>query len=343
MQHAEDAPGSMDEDRQQTLDLVSAACATWPVLGRWRSRVAASRRAQSVLQATRSPGFRRRAQIAIVSIFVTFIGLAVYQNWSELQAYEWRADVRYPLLALVTFPLAYLPNAWCWHRIISRVSTQQGARANAHIYFLSSLGRYVPGGIWHIAGRAYWYRDRGVPAYQIVIASVWENTIVVVSGLIVYALLTPGLQILGGVGAAVSAVALPAVLNRLVEGAGKKLGLSSGSVRAVDVVVLYGAIGVAWAVGGGILWLVINAVFPLEVAAAPAVIAAWGLAGAVGMVAGVLVGGLGIREITIGALLGQIVPVPVAIVAAIGFRLVVTASEMVWALALSWLTSRKVK
>ena len=335
--------GSVEQGLQPAIDLVGAACATWPLLGRWRSRVAASRRVQSVLDVVRSPSFRRKAQAAIVLVFVTFIGLAVYRNWSDLQAYEWRADVRYPLLAFAAFPLAYLSNAWCWHRIISRVSTQEGVRANAHIYFLSSLGRYVPGGIWHIAGRAYWYRDRGVPGYQVVVASVWENTIVVVSGLIVYALLTPGLEILGGAAAVISTLVLPAVLNRVVGGAGKKLGLRSGSVRALDVVVLYGLIGVAWAVGGGILWLVINAAFPLEVAAAPAVIAAWGLAGAVGMVAGVLVGGLGIREITIGALLAQIVPVPVAMIAAIGFRLVVTASEMVWALALSWLTGRKIE
>ena len=42
--------------------------------------------------------------------------------------------------------------------------------------------------------------------------------------------------------------------------------------------------------------------------------------------------------LTLSALLGQLIPMPVAIVVALAFRLALTASEGVWALTISWLT-----
>jgi hypothetical protein len=277
--------------------------------------------------------------VGIVGIFVIFVGLTVYRNWTELRSYDWQADLRYILYAGLGYPLAYVPTIWCWHRIIGRVGCFWNARINTHIFSLTSLGRYVPGAIWHIAGRAYWYQEQGIPGSQVVIGSVWETTVFVTSGLLMYTLVGWRQIHLFSLATILLAILLPVALDRLIANTWRRLGLlPPSSMRPLDILTLYAFLGLAWAFGGLLLWWVTNAIYPLEVSALPSVIGVWGLAGAIGIVAGFLVGGLGIRELTLSALLSQLVPLPVAIVVALAFRLVLTASEGIWALTISLLT-----
>jgi len=61
----------------------------------------------------------------------------------------------------------------------------------------------------------------------------------------------------------------------------------------------------------------------------PAVIGAWGIAFLAGFVAPVLPAGLGVREVTAAAVLTTLVPAPMAVAAALLFRLVLTATELI--------------
>jgi len=164
------------------------------------------------------------------------------------------------------------------------------------------------------------------------------------SGLIIYALL--GWQQIPIATLAIIATVFlyPTILNRVVRLAQGRLGQAQlPPMRPVDVLLLYVALGFAWIAGGCLLWLVADAIHPLEADVIPFLIADWGLAGAVSIVAGFLIGGLGIREVTLSAMLGQVMPLPVAVVVALVFRLILTVSEALWALTLSALTRPKVR
>jgi hypothetical protein len=327
------------DSQTENPSLKEALVTAWPMLGRWQNRLANDRRIQAIRDVLQHGAVQRALRVGIVGIFVLFVGLTVYKNWTELQAYDWQADLRYILYAGLGYPLAYFPTIWCWHWIIGRVSGFSDARINTHIFSLTSLGRYVPGAIWHIAGRAYWYQEQNIPGSQVVIGSVWEATVFVTSGLLMYTLV--GWRQMGLVSLVILllVVLLPVALDRLLALTWRRLGLSPlPSMRPLDILTLYGLLGIAWAGGGLLLWWVTNAIYPLEASAIPSVIGIWGLTGAIGIIAGFLVGGLGIREFTLSALLGQLIPMPVAIVVALAFRLVLTASEGVWALTISWLT-----
>jgi len=110
------------DDRSERPDLMAAMVSAWPIVGRWQARLNNSQRVQFLLRLARSPSVQRVLRASIVIAFVTFVGLAVYRNWAELQQYDWHADVRYLALAVVAFPLAYLPTVWCWHWIVRRIS-----------------------------------------------------------------------------------------------------------------------------------------------------------------------------------------------------------------------------
>ncbi len=81
-----------------------------------------------------------------------------------------------------------------------------------------------------------------------------------------------------------------------------------------------------------LLLVVINAVTPIGLASLPMIIGMWGVAGAVSLTLGIGIQGMGIREITLTALLSLVIPPPSALFVAVAFRVILTASEVFWAL-----------
>jgi len=92
----------------------------------------------------------------------------------------------------------------------------------------------------------------------------------------------------------------------------------------------------AWVLGGFDLYLLANAIYPVSPQLLPAVIGAWAAAGAVSFVASYLIQGMGVTEVTLAALLSRFLPLPVSIVVVILFRLLLTVSEVGWALLVAW-------
>ena len=105
----------------------------------------------------------------------------------------------------------------------------------------------------------------------------------------------------------------------------------------MDILGLLSAYAVAWIAGGVLLYILIGALYPLAVTMLPAVIGAWAGASAMGLIAAYLIQGLGVREVTLAAILSVFMPLPVAIVTSVLFRLVLTAGEVVWPLVWAWL------
>jgi hypothetical protein len=97
---------------------------------------------------------------------------------------------------------------------------------------------------------------------------------------------------------------------------------------------------IAWFGGGLILFVLAQSIYPLGWEMLPAMIGAWGAAGAISLTIGIGIQGLGIREITLGGLLSLLMPPIFAIILAILFRLVLTAGEFLWVMLFIWLTKK---
>ena len=97
---------------------------------------------------------------------------------------------------------------------------------------------------------------------------------------------------------------------------------------------------IAWAGGGLILFALVQAVNPLNWSLLPVMIGTWGAAGAVSLTIGIGIQGLGIREVTLGALLSLVMPTLTAIMIAVAFRLVLTIGEVIWVAFFVWITKK---
>jgi hypothetical protein len=93
----------------------------------------------------------------------------------------------------------------------------------------------------------------------------------------------------------------------------------------------------AWSGGGLLLFLLVRGFSPLAWFYFPVMIGIWGMASSIGLTIGIGISGMGLREITLGALLSLVISPITAVVVAVAFRLVLTISEFIWVFMFAWL------
>jgi hypothetical protein len=293
---------------------------------------------------------RLAASAGLMAASLLFMVYTVYRGWDTLQ--EHLAHLNYWLLgaALLAYPLGFIPVLWGWHTIMGRVGGCQDIRTNVRLYSLSCLPRRIPGSIWYIASRLVLYRERQVSYGTTLAATAIETVLLVLSGLIIYVLsllltpaqLNPRLRGAAAVALvlAVGVVAWAPILNRGLRWLLGRLGIAGTvDLRPRHVLRILGVFGLAWVGGGLVLYILVSGVTALLAGQLPLLIGVWGAAGAISLVAGLLVQGMGLREVTLAVLLSGYVPLPVAVVISILFRLVLTVGELMWALIFAGLAT----
>jgi uncharacterized membrane protein YbhN (UPF0104 family) len=208
-------------------------------------------------------------------------------------------------------------------------------------FYLGNVGRYLPGKLWYAASRGYLADRLGLDTGAVAAATALELVLIATSGALVTLAGAPFLAIpetnaavLGGVGLAVGLVAIhPRVVGWLMGKVARLRGVETPVPPAYHVMLLlFLAYVTVWIVAGVALFATVAAITPLSPSSLPAVIGVWGVAFMAGFIAPLTPSGLGVREATAAVLLATLVPVPAAVAAALLFRLVLTAGELVFVL-----------
>jgi hypothetical protein len=216
-------------------------------------------------------------------------------SWADLT--RWRPA---PLPLLASFGLlvaVYIGHALLWRRILSDVGVgHPSARTAVRVWFLASLGRYLPGKLWQLAGLAVLSKRAGIPAGPAAATAVLGQFGFLATGMLFLGLTLPQWRsvLAGGaatdaggaaaddvvvfIGAALLAlvaiplwvlVATPAghgfrgwIIRRAGERAGERLRAAfalADRVRVRDALI--------WAAGYALSWVVLGAAFALFVGA----------------------------------------------------------------------------
>jgi glycosyltransferase 2 family protein len=273
-------------------------------------------------------------------------------GWSDLT--RWRPAVT-PLLASFGLLVAvYLGHALLWRQIMRDLDIgAPTVRTTFRLYFMASLGRYLPGKLWQLAGLAILSKRAGLPPGRSAAAAVIGQFGFLTTGLLYLGITLPEWDAALGVGGPVGAgplsigagllisggavlwllVATPAgrgfrawmvrrAGDRAAEGLATAFRLADG-IRPRDAM--------AWAAGYALSWIVLGMAFTLFVAAfepaAAAVPRYLGGAVAAAYLAGYLFvvapAGIGVREAAMLILLQRVMPDAAG-------ALVVSALSRVW-------------
>ena len=302
---------------------------------------------------------RRGFWIAFQLTLLAAVGWGVYRalapelrrlTWAELVA--WRPALPLIGLSLLLLLGVYLMHAFLWRRITTDLGLGRlAARDTVRVYFVASLGRYLPGKLWQLAGLAVLSARAGLPAGGAAAAAVLGQVGFLGTGLLFLAVLVPGWT--GGVRGLAAGIALAAVavagwivfiaprgrrarswlVARAPSRISERLDAAFAQAARIRPVHAFG-----WIAGYGASWVLLGLAFTAFVAAfVPTTAdAARELGGTVA--ASYLVGymiviapaGLGAREVAMSGLLAQVPDMPAAgaVVLPILSRLWFTAGEV---------------
>ena len=258
----------------------------------------------------------RVVQVLVIGLILYYL---VYKNlilkWQELGSYDWQVNWFLFSVSVFGISVVYVFNALIWKSIVRAVSgVSVGPLRASYIWFVSNLGRYIPGKIWQIAGMAAMAKKSGVPAIEASVSAVIGQLVHLMAGAVV-GLVMMSLDPLAGFVRYMDKawiLALPALiflypplLSKLVGWAARLSGR-----QEVSCMVSFAHL-VSWFVMNLGVWLAYGGLFHLFVLsmlpdAALSVVRSAGIY-AVGYITGFLAvfvpGGIGVRELMFAELL----------------------------------------
>lgn len=236
-------------------------------------------------------------------------------------------------LAVGAYVLALALALAGWGLIIGALSGCWRWLDHVRIYCITQITRRLPGTYWYLLGRVVMYEQLGVGRGVTALASGIELAVTCVGGLVVALVTWPlvfGAQGQSQFWLALALIGLAALLNPLaVRWIVRRLSPHTPQVRYRHILLWSLLYAMIWVLGGVMLFVLASAVHPLPLAALPALIGVWAITGLAAMtIFSFLPLGLGATELTITALIGDLLPGTEALFVAFAMRVVLTLCEL---------------
>jgi glycosyltransferase 2 family protein len=225
-----------------------------------------------------------------------------------------------------------------WFALLTGFGVRAGRRDAAEVFFVSQLGKYIPGSVWPVLAQVQLGARWGAPRRVMLGANILLLVVVTTTGIVVGGLLLPWsspdglrrywwlLALLPPLLVLLHPRAVMATINRLLEWAGREpldARLSnSGMARAL----LWGV--VAWMLLGSHLLILMTAYGPIGPLEAVAVVGGMGLAWAAGLAFIPAPAGAGVREAVLVLTLGPFVGAAAALAVALASRVLLLIADV---------------
>ncbi len=132
----------------------------------------------------------RAAQALLAVSVVVFASIAFWRNWSDFRTtdFAWRLRLDLLLLsALITWAM-YAALILAWRSFLTGWGQRLSAWQAARIWTVSSLGKYVPGKVWSVAGMAVLAQRAGVAPWIATASAVMLQALAVGTGVLTVSL-----------------------------------------------------------------------------------------------------------------------------------------------------------
>lgn len=264
--------------------------------------------------AAASPGARRIAwrfaQYALAIAFVIFAAWTIWRQWRDASAAELNIELHWGWLGLSSLVVlaTYGLLVEIWRRLLARSGARVSFALAARVWFVSNLGKYVPGKVWQLTSMATMMRREQVSLAVAGSSAIMVAVCNVVAGfVVVLALGTQSLRALGArtQGAVMAATVILLLALLLAPLTVKWAATLVGRVMKRTVSLSIPAVAVWESTAGYVItWLLYGVAFELFAVAVvgraggswAAYVATFTLSYLVGYLALPAPGGLGVRE-----------------------------------------------
>jgi hypothetical protein len=290
----------------------------------------------------------RVLQFAAGALVVALAVRSVVVNWHSLQAQsiQWEFSTGWVAASVVVVFTAYAALIEAWRRVVLSMGEKLAFFQAARIWFLASLGKYVPGKVWALAGAAILAQRAGVDPSAAVAGALVLQALALASGAVAVAL-TAG-EAFQAVGPGVMPIALTVVAfsiagifvlgsQPMLDRLNRTLPASLPRLRAIApgmLVAAFVANVFAWGAYGVALSFLARGLLPEVHLTLPQAIGVFTCSYLVGFIALFAPGGLGPRESVFLLMLAGDIGLKPAAALALASRLLLTGTEVLPAVPL---------
>ncbi|HEV2088080.1 MAG TPA: lysylphosphatidylglycerol synthase domain-containing protein [Cryptosporangiaceae bacterium] len=282
-------------------------------------------------------GWLRRGLLVVVLGFAVW---AIVRNRTSLVAALADLSPWAVLGSFVAALLAMVASLFMWRAVLADLGAPLSVKDGARVFYLSQLGKYVPGGIWSIASQVALTRELRVPRRTSLAGGVLTIAVSTGVGLIVAGAMLPFAAPEAArkywwimLAIPVFLVALhPPVLGWLINRALRVIGrpplprapTRAGLLRAAAWQL------VVWLMLGVHAWLLVVGVGGPVGRSLPVAIAGYALAYSIGLLA-LMPAGAGIRDLALIIAFGTVIPGPAALAVALVSRTLLVVVDLLMA------------
>ena len=279
---------------------------------------------------------------AIVAAIFLFLGKMVWTNWNQVRDASFTFEVFPLLLSTLLFAFSYFIQIWAWYLITLRLRIALSRSETLESWIYSQFGKYLPGKIWLLLSRFYFYESKGKSKKNILVALYLETvTMIAAAALLFLAVLILHRELgffysWGRYGWLVLLSLLglaflhPRVLQKVLNWVlmrWKREPISLSISYSQILWVLFVCI-LSWIVGGIGFYLFIDSVCPVAPQYVFFLTGALAASSMLGLMAIFAPSGLGVREGALVYLLSFVMATPIAVIISILTRIWMTLIEI---------------
>jgi uncharacterized membrane protein YbhN (UPF0104 family) len=284
-------------------------------------------------------------QLAVAAIVIFGVVWELTNQWQQFRETPLVASPRWPfvLLAALVVLATYALLIETWRRILTAWGQQLDFANAARIWFVSNLGKYVPGKIWQVGAMGVMAQQRNVAPAAAAGSAIVSTVVNIATGMAV-ALIAGwrAIDTLSGGHAALGIALIAGILGSIVllptlmpfavawlqRITGREIALGAFPHRAIYIAIVGNVI--SWIAYGIAFQLFVYGVLGSAQGSPSRYIAAYASSYVIGYLAFVVPGGIGVREGALTAMLIalKLTTAPQAAVVAVTSRLWLTVLEL---------------
>lgn len=293
--------------------------------------------------ASRPRFWRIFTTLVLVGFTIVFLGYLLYREWDVLISYPWQLRWLPLLVSFVLYAAGQWLAALVWVWIVRTLGAQLSFFRHLGYYYISRLARRLPGTVWYVAYLAQMYKNEGFSARLTSLASVIELVVTILSGILVsllFAIETLARNPLGILGTTVLAAASLAFLHpSLIGWLLHRFGSQSEPPAYPSLLKWIGVYIIIRLLSGGIVFAAINVIYPLPLDNLPYIIGIWSVVGVLSNLLILSPSNFGFTEVSLSLLLSTIMPSSIAVIIAVGLRILFIFFDLVGAIVAQRFTS----
>ena len=278
-------------------------------------------------------------QAVVLVVIFYFLFRDLRHNWQEVVQYDWRFNIPRLILSLLALCIVSGAMVPIWRAILRRMGHDLPIGKAWRFWFISNLGKYVPGKVWQVTGMAYMCEREGIPKRVTAVSIILAQALSTLSAAGLFGLyiaieggrMEPKWSYLVGALIVVGVAAIhPRVLEGLVNFALRLLKRDPVQIEITFRQLLYvtALYTLSWCGYGLALYVFISSFAPISPGLAWAMIPIYAIAYTAGLLTLVAPGGIGVRESSLILFLSLHLPPTLATLSAWLSRIWLTGAEL---------------